>query len=660
MKKFVLSAALLFGALTLSAQGVVYVAPEAAGAGDGTSWDNAMGDIQLAIAEAKKDLTGQTDVWVKAGTYNLKAAISVKDSVNLYGGFAGTETSLEARAMNSVAPWDFANQTILDGQNTIPCMKAVAPVVQPVVVDGFVLQHGAALKANNDNGGGIRLNKNVTLQNSIVRDCYSDNAGGAVQIYPAGAVYGCLMENNRQETGGNGGGAINMNNSSTGDVITVANCVFRGNTSSVRGGAINCQGQINYYINACTFYNNSAISTDGKNTLKPGGAIYDNGANKSTITNCVIFNNTGTNLVYLKAGNFNHNTVAFNVGGVYVASGNSSSEVCNNIVWANATDAEGVTATSISGAAASGLVALNNYTYNPLPADKGWVLSKDPEVATTNVEFASNKSNADFEAEEGAEIPEGKCLAGPHFEAVPSFFGAVPADAAEEIKTAALAELDAADFHIKRQSALLNAASDTLFVDTDRDGNNRPQGPRADVGAYELPYYNVVIPAYNSEEGTIADENAATLNDTTLSVAANSSVRFYVMNADMNVPYLLQTVASTNGGLTFDGEKTDITALVDPESFILDLTISEPVMFEVTWAMPEGFENTNANTLSVCSQQGGVRVSGLQLGSTVEVFDINGRNVFTEVAQSETLFISLQQGMYIIRQGADRGKAIVK
>ena len=150
------------------------------------------------------------------------------------------------------------------------------------------------------------------------------------------------------------------------------------------------------------------------------------------------------------------------------------------------------------------------------------------------------------------------------------------------------------------------------------------------------------------------------MNDTTLSVAANSSVRFYVMNADMNVPYLLQTVASTNGGLTFDGEKTDITALVDPESFILDLTISEPVMFEVTWAMPEGFENTNANTLSVCSLQGGVRVSGLQLGSTVEVFDINGRNVFTEVAQSETLFISLQQGMYIIRQGADRGKAIVK
>lgn len=660
MKKFVLSAALLFGALTLSAQGVVYVAPEVAGAGDGTSWDNAMGDIQLAIAKAKEDLTGQTDVWVKAGTYNLTAAISVKDSVNLYGGFAGTETSLEARAMNSADPWDFANQTILDGQNTIPCMKAVAAVVQPVVVDGFVLQHGAALSANGDNGGGIRLNKNVTLQNSIVRECYSDNAAGGIQIYPAGNVYGCLVENCRQEKGGNGGGGLCMNTSSSGEEITIANSVFRGNTSSVRGGGINCQGQIKYFIDACTFYNNTAISVDGKNTPMPGGAIYDNGGNVSTITNCVIYNNTGSNAVYSKPGRFNHNTVVFNAGGVYVANGNGGSEVCNNVVWANATDAEGLTATSISGAAVTGLLALNNYTYNPVPADKGWVLSKDAEVANTNVEFVSNKTNGDFEPAEGEEIPEGKSLTGPHFEAVTSFIGAVPADAADEIKEAALAELDAADFRIKRQSALLNAASDTLFVDTDRDGNNRPQGARADVGAYELPYYMVVIPAYDNAEGMIANEDGATLNDTTLSVAANAVIRLYVMTADMELPYQLQTVASTNGGLTFDGEKTNITSLIDPETYILDLTVSGPIALEVIWQGKQGLHNIAGNTLAVASLQGGIRVSGLQQGNAVEVFDLNGRNIFSTVAQSETLFISLPQGMYIIRQGADHGKAIVK
>ncbi len=581
MKKLFLSVSLLLGAMSLCA-GVVYVAPEATGVGDGSTWDNAMSNIQMAIAKAKEDPTGQTDVWVKAGMYNLTTSVVIKDSVNLYGGFAGTETSLEARAMNSADPWDFANQTILDGQNTIPCMKAVAAVVQPVVVDGFVLQHGAALKANNDNGGGIRLNKNVTLQNSIVRECYSDNAGGGVYIYPGGNTSGCLLENNRQETGSNGGGALYLNPSFNGSEIRIENCVFRGNTSSVRGGAINCNGQINYYINACTFYNNSAISTDG-NTLKPGGAIFDNGANKSTITNCVMYNNTGLNLVYLKAGKFNHNTVVYNVGGVYVASGNRSSEVCNNIVWANATDAEGVTATGISGVAASGLVALNNYTYNPLPADKGWVLSKDPEVATTNVEFASNKSNADFEAEEGAEIPEGKCLAGPHFEAVPSFLGALPSTLSEEDKALFRAELDAVDLHINNRSALLHAASEAILIDTDRDGNHRPQGPRADVGAYEMPCYNVRIPAYNKSEGEILNENGYLLNDTMLYVVANSVLRSYLITADGNVPYRVQILTSTDGGITFNGEKIDVTTLIDPETSILDLTISEPVMLEVIW-----------------------------------------------------------------------------
>lgn len=662
MKKFVLSAALLFGALALSAQGVVYVAPEACGAGDGSSWDNAMANIQMAINKAKEDPTGQTDVWVKAGTYNLTAMLAIKDSVSLYGGFAGTETSVDERAKNSAAPWDFANLTILDGQNQVPCARVVKEDLEdPIVVDGFVMQHGFASSAKSEMGGGMRFGRGTTFRNSIVRDCYSDNAGGGVQIYPAGDMIGCLIENNRQETGSNGGGGVNMNTSSKGYNISIDNCVFRGNTTDVRGAAINCQGQTPYYINACTFYNNSAISADGTNTLKPGGAIYDNGNNLSVINNCVIYNNTGLNLVYLKAGKFYNNTAVYNVGGVYVAAGSKKSEICNNIVWANATAEDGITGTSISGVYVRGLVALNNYTYNPISVDFDWVLSLDPEEANTNREFASNRTNDDFVPEEGGdEIPEGKVLQGPHFVSVPSFFGAIPATITDEEKPMFLAELDAVDLHIKSESALLNAASDTLFLDADRDGSNRPQGPRADVGAYELPYYNVVIPAYDNAEGSIMDEEGGDLNDTTLNVASNSVLRCYVMTADGGVPAYVKTVASTDGGLTFNGEKTDITSLIDPTESTLDLVVTEPVMLEIVWYGEEGFENTNANTLAVSSQQGGVRVSGLQPGSTVDVFDINGRNVFTEIAQSETLFISLQQGMYIIRQGANRGKAIVK
>lgn len=738
MKKLILSMGLLLGAMSLSA-GVVYVAPNAVGDSTGSSWDNAMENIQMAINKAKQDPTGTTDVWVKAGTYNIPVTIALKDSVSIYGSFAGTETSIEDRAMVAGGqPWEFANPTIINGGDSISCLNApIKAYVQPIVIDGFILEHGKAIA---NCGGAVRMRPNMTLTRSILRNNHNAKAGGGAALVDAGYITYCLFENNSQEVNANGGGAIHANTVEK-EETHIEHCVFRGNISAVRGGAINCQGKGKNYIDACLFYNNAFYSDADDEKNKGGGALYDNAPNTTSITNCVFYNNTGlhtklnkvSNAVYIKPGKFINNTVVYNVGGVYIGAGNSTSEVCNNIVWANVNDLEATTATSLSGVAANNLLALNNYTYNPIPTDKGWKLSLDEEVANTNVQFASNKSNGDFEVAEGAEAPEGKCLVGPHFVKVPSFFGAIPAETAEADKAVFLAELEAADFHIKRQSALLNAGTDSTLVEADHDGNNRPQGPRADVGAYELPYHPVVVPAYSAEEGTIANEKGLDLNDTTLYAVEGSTLRFFVMTADIEVPYLVQTVASTNGGLTFDGAKTNVTDSIDAEEFILDLTILEPIMLEVTWTAPivdytvtltvaagceemgsvegagtyaagteitikavakagyrfvkwsdenteaarkivvtedlnltatfeqgEGFADAQANTLAITSEKDGVRVSGLLQGNTVEVFDINGRQVFSAVAESESLFIHLQQGMYIIRQGANRGKAIVK
>ena len=734
MKKFILSIGLLLGALSLNA-GVVYVAPNAVGDSTGSSWDNAMENIQMAINKAKEDETGQTVVWLKAGTYNVTKAIAVKDSVSIYGSFAGTETTADDRAkVEGGKPWEYANPTILNGGDSVNIMNVgKATLLQPVEINGVVFEHGFANTANKNlstaGGGAIRLNDNASLVNCIIRECKSDKDGGGVRFYGGGSLYYCLFENCYQFTGSNGGGAINASVTNNGShTIIIEGCEFRGCHSEVRGGAIATNataGKI--LINACTFYNNYAAKADG--TLQNGAVIYDNAGNITEITNCVIYNNTGNNCMYLKAGKLNNNTIAFNIGTVYVAAAKNA-EVCNNVNVANVTDATGVTATGISSAPGLTVLGLNNYTYNPIP--EGWTVSLDAAVANTNVEFASNKSNGDFEVEEGAEKPEGKCLVGPHFVQVPSFFGAIPAETAEADKAVFLAELAAADFHIKRQSALLNAGTDSAFVEADRDGNNRPQGPRADVGAYELAYHMVVVPAYNEEEGSIINEKGNDLNDTTLYAVDGSTVRFFIMTAEAEIPYLVQTVASTNGGLTFDGAKTNVTDSIDDE-FTLDLTITEPIMLEVTWVKPivdytvtltvaagceemgsvegagtyaagteitikavakagyhfvkwsdgnteavrklvvtedlslsatfeqgEGFADAVANTLAITAEKDGVRVSGLLQGSTVEVFNINGRQVFSTVAESESLFINLQQGMYIIRQGANRGKAIVK
>ena len=90
------------------------------------------------------------------------------------------------------------------------------------------------------------------------------------------------------------------------------------------------------------------------------------------------------------------------------------------------------------------------------------------------------------------------------------------------------------------------------------------------------------------------------------------------------------------------------------------IVVTEDLNLTATFEQGEGFADAEANRLTITAEKNGVRVSGLEAGNTVEVFDINGRNVFSTVATSESLFINLQQGMYIIRQGANRGKAIVK
>ena len=89
----------------------IYVDPSATGLNDGSSWANAYTNIVTAVGDAV--VNGNTDVWVKQGTYVAPDSgdytfLSMNNGVHLYGGFDGTETILNQR--NPIN-----NPTILSG-----------------------------------------------------------------------------------------------------------------------------------------------------------------------------------------------------------------------------------------------------------------------------------------------------------------------------------------------------------------------------------------------------------------------------------------------------------------------------------------------------------------------------------------------------------------
>ena len=268
--------AFLVSLSTVQAQ-VVYV--KSGGHGDGTSWENATGNLSQALLAAEEG----TQIWVAAGTYqptnttDRSAAFVIPSGVAIYGGFNGTETALDQRDVQ-------ANPTILSGEIGQPGpadnsynVIYMSGVNEHTILDGFVITGGNAnLDAKEGDrtrsGGGMYIGNSVRPQ--IINCTFTSNlARDGAAIYINGRTgecspqfFSCVFKEN--EAGLDGGAVYNDGRQSGLSNPAFVNCEFYRNVGTY-GGAIcsaSDSGVCNLTMEGCSFIENVAFLR--------GGAIF--------------------------------------------------------------------------------------------------------------------------------------------------------------------------------------------------------------------------------------------------------------------------------------------------------------------------------------------------------------------------------------------------
>jgi len=641
MKKFALLV-LIFCSLGLYAEqknGIVYVKANATGTG--TSWADAMGDIQSAISLAKTDNLNRKDVWVGAGNYSILSVLVMADSVNVYGGFAGTETELSQRAkVLGGKPWEFVNPSVLIAGDTCRVVETSSNFDVETTFGGFTLTNGKGRgKQLNNSGGAAVVRGNMVLLQCIVKNSVTSGNGGGINM-TGGTVRQCWIYGNTSQAGTTGGGGLNVN-PATPQTATIEDCQINGNSAAIRGGGINMQGTGMTYCTSLKIFNNRSIAAGP--VYKPGGGLYANSGN-NVIKNCLIYNNSGATSIYANGGNLYNNTIVKNAGGVYLAGGTLN--VINNIIWGCATDSTGTNATGITGTTSTTFTVQNNATYNPVSSTNSW-------ITADNIQLSSNLSNGDV-----ANPAAGTVGSGPKFNHVTRYIGA--ANTADEIL-----QLDSVDWSIPVASPCVNVGKSIAVVTTDIAGLARPQGyPKEtalmDMGAYELPYYTVIAGESASANGAIYSALGVLLTEnTTAGYAKGSTLELLFQPNVGHTLYRAYYTSSTDGGLTFTGAVTDITSQIGTDGFWSGKVYSN-FKISVEWDKPNALSNLLSDKIKCLNTENGIELIGLEKGQLVSVFSANGMLAARSKADNNTMHFALTKGVYILRVDNSAVKLIIK
>ncbi len=322
MKNFIILSFVLLASNLFAGQ-VFYVTTSGSDSNDGKSWATAFADVQKAIDAAAEVATDDSpsEVWIATGTYKHGSAMTMKNNVEIYGGFAGTETSKEERTSG--------NETILDGEGKYRIFYNnyidVEPLTNSSKLDSITIQNG--YRYEHSGAGMYNYYSSPEITNCIFTHniVQKANGGGIYNCNSSPIVKDCIFSENIANTNSSdngiryGGGMYNEDFSNP--IIT--NCTFLKNEAGALGGGICNRNSSNPILMNCTFLENNSSNGGGiynftsnpvltncnfsKNVSSlSGGGVY-NSSSSPKFTNCEF----SDNMVLGKAGNF------FCGGGIY-------------------------------------------------------------------------------------------------------------------------------------------------------------------------------------------------------------------------------------------------------------------------------------------------------------------------------------------------------
>jgi len=307
------------------ANGISYVKPAATGLGNGSSWADATGLLQLAI-----DGTNVQKVYVATGNYPVgNHSFIMKNNVEIYGGFnpVSNTTDWNTRTLPNKGMGD---GSVLDGQNVRPVIwNYNNGLSTTALLDGFTLMNGTG----SDGGAMHNYNTAPAFNNLVIRNNSATRAGGIYNRTASITLSNAVIKDNTASN--DGGGMYNVTNSSP----VMTNVAFTGNTANNGAGMYNRTNSSPVLVNAL-IADNSATGN--------GGAIRNDANSSPSLTNATVVGNAGLTTLFAPSGTTSFaNSIVYGtvISGTYSAQYSlvqGSSATSNGNI-----DATGVTLTDI-------------------------------------------------------------------------------------------------------------------------------------------------------------------------------------------------------------------------------------------------------------------------------------------------------------------------